>query len=305
MQAAVLHSPDLLEPCFESLPSPPTYPHTQSGPSPIIATDHSQSGHHPSSSLDVGIEEVRRHFGDGLHLAGNLQITTEPITSAQFSVLESQGPRPAVHSSANLTEAANQEEIVEGPIAGRSALSFVPGRSIEGSASLSEPCPSPLEELCLPTHTSTQQNNVSIFSAASPNLPKSVEGHLEDSAAINGFSRQRFSPASPEDQDSGSDHEERRNTSRHPGKRSDKRKAKKIYRCAEPWCQATFTRSNDAERHRLSAAVHKRANKDSSTCCQKCGEELSRPDARKRHELKGSCGKRKINRKPPHPLAST
>jgi len=83
--AAVLHSPDLLEPDFESLPSHLLYSSAQSGCSSIAVTDH-QSGPYPSSPLDVGIEEVRRHFGDGLHLAGNLQTTAEPVTSAPFSV---------------------------------------------------------------------------------------------------------------------------------------------------------------------------------------------------------------------------
>ena len=251
--------------------------------------------------MDVGIEEVRRHFGNGLHLAGNLRSTVEPVTSAPSSVLERQDPPLAAHSPTNLTEEVNQGEIMASPIAGR-AVPFVPGRSFDGSASLSE-CPLPPEEPCLPTHSSTESSNVSMFSATRLNLQKIVEPQLEDSGAVDDFSRPRSTP-SPQDQDTESDHEERGPTFRHSSKRSDKRKSSKIYQCPEPWCTATFTRSNDVTRHRLTAAIHKRANKDSSTCCQRCGEELSRPDARRRHELKGSCGKRKINRKPPHPLVS-
>lgn len=290
----VVHSPDLPASCFESLASPSTYSSTQSGHSTTIITDHSCS--HLSPSLDVGIE-VRRHLGDELHLAGNHQNTIQSITSAPSLAPESHGPHPE-HSFSNLAEAVTQEALMEGPIAG-GALPFTPPRSIEGSAS-SEPCRAPLEEPCLISHSSTPQSKVSIVSVARPNLRKSVDGQLKDSAAIKGLSQ---SHTSPRHEDSGSDGEEERET-RHPGRRSDKkRKPPRIYTCPEPWCKATFTRSNDVERHRLNAAIHKRANKDTSTCCQKCGEELSRPDARRRHERKGSCGKRKINRKPPYPLA--
>lgn len=72
--------------------------------------------------------------------------------------------------------------------------------------------------------------------------------------------------------------------------------------CPVPWCIASFTRENDAERHFKNAAIHRDvANSDSSTRCRKCGEELSRLDARKRHELRDACGKRRIVRKPPGP----
>lgn len=76
----------------------------------------------------------------------------------------------------------------------------------------------------------------------------------------------------------------------------------KPFPCPAPWCIASFTRANDAERHFKNAAIHRDvANSDSSTRCRKCGEELSRLDARKRHELRGACGKRRIVRKLPGP----
>jgi hypothetical protein len=285
------------------LPSLMQYRYNRLGPSTIVLADRRQTDHHHSPFLDAGIEEVRRNLDDGLRLAGNLQSTTA-ITSAPFSVL-GQGPHSA-DPSTDLTESAAQEGIAEGPIAGR-ALPFVPISSIDGPASPSETYSSPPKDTSLSNHLSTRRNQVSMVNAASPNLSNTVvERQVEDSATIgvDGLSPQRFSPVSLEDEASGSDRDDQRKTSRHPGKKSDKKKTQKIYRCPDVWCGATFTRANDVERHRRNAAVHRQANKDTSTCCRKCGEELSRPDARRRHELKDSCGKRKINRKPPHPLAS-
>jgi len=66
--------------------------------------------------------------------------------------------------------------------------------------------------------------------------------------------------------------------------------------CPYTWCSSTFTRSGDLERHLATASMHnptKADSSDSSKRCRKCGEEFSRPDARNRHELKNSCGKRK------------
>lgn len=76
-------------------------------------------------------------------------------------------------------------------------------------------------------------------------------------------------------------------------------KARKYY-CPAVWCGQSFSRPGDADRHFKTAAIH-RSLDDRDTRCTKCGEELSRADARKRHELKDACGKRRIVRKPPGP----
>lgn len=290
-----MHSPDLPDPC---LPLPAPYSN-QGGHSSTVVTDCVENGQCPSPSLDAGIEEVRRHLGDVL-LANNPQRTTETITPALFLVPESQGQHP--HSSTNLTEAANQEGIVEGPNTGRE-LPIVQSRLIQCLASSSEQC-STLEETCRLTQSSTQCSQSPTTNVTITTLRNSVRERLDGSMTVDGVVQERFSPASfrDDDEESGSDQEEQQKSL--SGKGSDKGKPQKIYRCPDPWCKATFTRSNDVARHRLTAAIHKRANKNTSTCCRKCGEELSRPDARRRHELKDSCGKRKINRKPPHPLAS-
>ncbi|GLB37759.1 hypothetical protein LshimejAT787_0408100 [Lyophyllum shimeji] len=68
-------------------------------------------------------------------------------------------------------------------------------------------------------------------------------------------------------------------------------------RCPYAWCPSTFTRPRDLERHLATALMHNstKTGSDASKRCRKCGKEFSRADARKRHELKNSCGKRKHN----------
>ncbi|KAJ7782742.1 hypothetical protein B0H16DRAFT_1494187 [Mycena metata] len=79
--------------------------------------------------------------------------------------------------------------------------------------------------------------------------------------------------------------------------------APKRHPCTVPGCHESFTRPNDVLRHVKNAAIHKGSAQQaealaaSSTLCKYCGEELSRADAARRHELKSSCGKRTIRRK--------
>ncbi|KAJ7717831.1 hypothetical protein DFH07DRAFT_860944 [Mycena maculata] len=80
--------------------------------------------------------------------------------------------------------------------------------------------------------------------------------------------------------------------------------ARKRHPCPVPGCTELFTRPNDVLRHIKNAAIHKGTVQQAealaaanSTLCKYCGEELSRADAARRHELKSSCGKRTIRRK--------
>ncbi|KAJ7496965.1 hypothetical protein FB451DRAFT_1457032 [Mycena latifolia] len=88
-----------------------------------------------------------------------------------------------------------------------------------------------------------------------------------------------------------------------PRKRNITRAAPKRHPCTVPGCTESFTRPNDVLRHIKNAAIHKGTTQQaealaaSSTLCKYCGEELSRADAARRHELKASCGKRTIRRK--------
>lgn len=68
-------------------------------------------------------------------------------------------------------------------------------------------------------------------------------------------------------------------------------------RCPYKWCKSTFTRSNDLARHLTTASMHReRVHVDPSKRCRLCGEEFSRSDARNRHEIKRSCGKKRTRR---------
>jgi len=85
--------------------------------------------------------------------------------------------------------------------------------------------------------------------------------------------------------------------------------ARKRHPCPVPGCTESFTRPNDVLRHIKNAAIHKGTVQQAealaaanSTLCKYCGEELSRADAARRHELKSSCGKRTIRRKSTYSL---
>ncbi|KAH0588772.1 hypothetical protein H2248_004573 [Termitomyces sp. 'cryptogamus'] len=68
-------------------------------------------------------------------------------------------------------------------------------------------------------------------------------------------------------------------------------------RCPYKWCKSTFTRSNDLARHLATASMHREpVPADPSKRCRLCGEEFSRSDARNRHEIKRSCGKKRTRR---------
>lgn len=75
------------------------------------------------------------------------------------------------------------------------------------------------------------------------------------------------------------------------------------FKCLEPWCKETFTRRNDVTRHLKNAAVHRARDgnqtveRDSDKRCKFCNADLSRSDARARHERAGACGKRSVPRK--------
>jgi len=85
---------------------------------------------------------------------------------------------------------------------------------------------------------------------------------------------------------------------------SSAKKRRKInrYPCPVPNCKETFTRRNDVRRHVRNAAVHRdqpdalailgEVAGDISTRCKYCGTDLSRSDARMRHERASACGKR-------------
>ncbi|KAG5640862.1 hypothetical protein DXG03_006804 [Asterophora parasitica] len=68
--------------------------------------------------------------------------------------------------------------------------------------------------------------------------------------------------------------------------------------CPFPGCKETFSRDTDLSRHLTTVSVHVA---ESKIKCSMCGQSLSRGDAKKRHEERNSCGKRKVYRKPVDP----
>lgn len=73
------------------------------------------------------------------------------------------------------------------------------------------------------------------------------------------------------------------------------------YECPVPLCKETFTRRNDVRRHIKNAAIHRDSPEalallgeavGTGTRCKFCNADLSRSDARMRHERASACGKR-------------
>ncbi|KAJ3866687.1 hypothetical protein EV359DRAFT_62119 [Lentinula novae-zelandiae] len=86
-----------------------------------------------------------------------------------------------------------------------------------------------------------------------------------------------------------------------PTKPSGKKRKVNRYPCPVPLCKETFTRRNDVRRHIKNAAVHRDSPEalallgevvGAGTRCKYCNADLSRSDARMRHERASACGKR-------------
>lgn len=78
-------------------------------------------------------------------------------------------------------------------------------------------------------------------------------------------------------------------------KSSKKRKMTERFRCTIPGCAKTFTRKNDVTRHIRASGAHPDYQEQSdSVKCKICGIDLSRSDARLRHERTYACGKRNV-----------
>ncbi|KAJ3975055.1 hypothetical protein EV361DRAFT_558224 [Lentinula raphanica] len=84
-------------------------------------------------------------------------------------------------------------------------------------------------------------------------------------------------------------------------KTSGKKRRTNRYPCPVPSCKETFTRRNDVRRHIRNAAVHRDSPEalallgeavGTGTRCKFCNADLSRSDARMRHERASACGKR-------------
>lgn len=87
-------------------------------------------------------------------------------------------------------------------------------------------------------------------------------------------------------------------------RRSRSKVNKIMFHCPFLFCSGTFSRNNDLIRHLRTVSIHPPPTETEDTVaktCGQCGVKLSRPDARKRHEDSGACGKRTIKKRPAHP----
>ncbi|KAK1230483.1 hypothetical protein PQX77_006411 [Marasmius sp. AFHP31] len=137
--------------------------------------------------------------------------------------------------------------------------------------------------------------------------PKSntVSGLERDESPANRKARATKRPAQgsgdegDEEWDPGAENPSKGNVSGSPTVKK-KRKTNR-YPCLVAGCKETFTRKNDVRRHVMNAAIHRDSpealklqnkDKDIPTRCTYCNADLSRPDARMRHERTSACGKR-------------
>ncbi|KAJ7594952.1 hypothetical protein C8J56DRAFT_1044668 [Mycena floridula] len=133
-------------------------------------------------------------------------------------------------------------------------------------------------------------------------VPRVIRPAPKASTAIDGPSddedSEEFDPDDEEDQLHRGSNSAGGASSKSPKK---KRKAGR-FKCTVVWCKETFTRRNDVNRHLKNAAVHRNregAGEDDGDDkrCKFCNADLSRADARVRHERAGACGKRTGPRK--------
>ncbi|GLB43807.1 hypothetical protein LshimejAT787_1403190 [Lyophyllum shimeji] len=73
--------------------------------------------------------------------------------------------------------------------------------------------------------------------------------------------------------------------------------------CPFRWCKTTFRSNYELNRHLRTAAKHVERAEDEKVFCEMCGQQLARKDSKQRHEGKIACWKRRIRRKPVHPMA--
>ncbi|KAL0581350.1 hypothetical protein V5O48_000726 [Marasmius crinis-equi] len=100
-----------------------------------------------------------------------------------------------------------------------------------------------------------------------------------------------------DDWDPTSEAAARGNASTSPADKKKRRKTNR-YPCLISGCKETFTRKNDVRRHVMNAAIHRDSPEalqlqgKPGTRCKLCNADLSRADARMRHERTSACGKR-------------
>lgn len=287
-------------------------------PSPIDEEEHD----HMSIELDASIDEMSQQLADRIHLdspprspsplliSESLDIPHEaplplPPSSPMFNPLSINSASDRFSSSSSTlsvgtsSAATSTYAVSPSPRSFSNACSPAPG--LRRSPRRSPPVPNPVVVLGEPYN---ELHTPRDLDSTMPALNQIVlEEYPQDPQHRRTTKRTGTYSEDDEDFDDPLVDADAR-----PRKRTTAQAAPKRHPCTVPGCTESFTRLNDVLRHIKNAAIHKGTTQQaealaaSSTLCKYCGEELSRADAARRHELKASCGKRTIRRKPTYSM---
>ncbi|KAF7351171.1 hypothetical protein MSAN_01679800 [Mycena sanguinolenta] len=302
---------------FDSRPSSPTLSPVSAFDSPSSASDENSRGMRVidlPDLVDDDVDELSLQLTDRMHLdspvlpSPSFQLSEDdilpstPLSPPTCDLLSVNSPFDGVSPSSTLVASSNASSTcAPSPSPGPFLMSSSSSPAHGSSASLPpEPySPRMASQTPIPTPEVAEPGEHLIHGAAlllvapessypllvpPPNQIVLEEHPVEDVARHRAATR-GLHTLKPEDPRS------------HKNSRSTKKptKAVKRYPCTVPGCNESFTRLNDVLRHVKNAAIHK-SERTAGPFCSKCGEELSRPDAARRHEAKGACKKRTITK---------
>ncbi|KAJ7106035.1 hypothetical protein C8R43DRAFT_1140654 [Mycena crocata] len=303
---------------FYDTPSPPSSPALSPAspvfsPSPIHEANTAQLPHHAAS--DPLIDEVSQQLADRIHINSPPQ-SPRPVPTFELSPHDDTAPPPLSPSTCNPlsvnslsdTFSSSSSTLSVGTLSTTpSTYAFSPSPKPFSSSSSSPPAPglrrSPRRSPSahIPDLSETREQ-YSAHRYPILTVPPVKQVILEE-YPLDAARRQKSSKRSGSYSEDGADERPTTEVDDLPPRKKLVRAAPKRHSCTVPGCTESFTRPNDVLRHIKNAAIHKGTTQQaealaaSSTLCKYCGEELSRADAARRHELKASCGKRTIRRK--------
>ncbi|KAF8178590.1 hypothetical protein K438DRAFT_1844047 [Mycena galopus ATCC 62051] len=280
---------------FDSAPSSPSLsPLSIASPS---SADEANSGERRVIALpelvDDDMDEISHYFSDQMNL-DSPSPPPQPILILDDDILPPPPPSPPTVSTPDLYGGG-----------------FSPSSTLVGSSNASSTCalsPSPIPFSTSSSASPAPEVCRSPRSLSPHQLPAPAQYHFADDPAVH----PSYAQVAPLIQIALEEHPigdamRHRLSSRGPSKEEDdfkstmddgnarrrkkSSKPQKRYPCSIAGCTESFTRANDVTRHIRNAAIHKSAQ-NISRVCEQCGEELSRPDAARRHEAKGACHKR-------------
>ncbi|KAJ7039072.1 hypothetical protein C8F04DRAFT_1087007 [Mycena alexandri] len=302
------------EECFRDFPndfedSPPSSPSQSLSPiSPFSpnSSGEENSGRIPTYDLpDTSVDEMSQQLSDRIYFDSPLPQSPIPIPVTNDTVLpplsRSTCDPLSVNSLSDSYSSSSTLSVGTSSTAPSTYAASPSPKPFIASSSESPPGPRRSPRISLPLSMERDEPGDPYKRGGILNLtimvPPPNQIVLEEAPTIRRSVKRNGSYDDDEDFDSQMDDIDAR-----PRKKIV-RVAPKRHPCTVPGCHESFTRPNDVLRHVKNAAIHKGSAQQaaalaaSSTLCKYCGEELSRADAARRHELKSSCGKRTINRK--------